>query len=72
MSHAAFIRRVFTFVKLLSVLFSGLVSVLNIAGGVLALYGYLFPRPMYGNVSDQLVEIVNDVSSPPVEKVWLN
>lgn len=43
--------------------FSGLMSIVNIAGGVLALYGYLFPLPIYGDVSNQLAEIVNDVSS---------
>ncbi|XP_050695483.1 putative methyltransferase DDB_G0268948 isoform X3 [Eriocheir sinensis] len=32
-----------------------------VPGGVLALYGYLFPLPMYGSVSNQLVEIVNDM-----------
>lgn len=37
-------------------------SVVKITGGVLALYGYLFPLPMYGDVSNQLAEIVSDVS----------
>ncbi|XP_045138418.1 putative methyltransferase DDB_G0268948 isoform X1 [Portunus trituberculatus] len=31
-----------------------------VPGGVVALYGYLFPLPIFGEVSDQLAEIVND------------
>ncbi|XP_050695492.1 putative methyltransferase DDB_G0268948 isoform X4 [Eriocheir sinensis] len=41
-----------------------------VPGGVLALYGYLFPLPMYGSVSNQLVEIVNDVYNKDTEGYW--
>ncbi|KAG0713219.1 putative methyltransferase [Chionoecetes opilio] len=37
------------------------VCVVITTGGVVALYGYLFPSPMFGEVSNQLTEIVNDM-----------
>ncbi|KAK8382501.1 hypothetical protein O3P69_015415 [Scylla paramamosain] len=38
-----------------------------VSGGVLALYGYLFPLPIFGEVSDQLAEIVNDTYENKLE-----
>ncbi|KAK8382505.1 hypothetical protein O3P69_015415 [Scylla paramamosain] len=41
-----------------------------VSGGVLALYGYLFPLPIFGEVSDQLAEIVNDVYNKETKGYW--
>ncbi|XP_045138419.1 putative methyltransferase DDB_G0268948 isoform X2 [Portunus trituberculatus] len=41
-----------------------------VPGGVVALYGYLFPLPIFGEVSDQLAEIVNDVYNKETKGYW--
>lgn len=41
-----------------------------VPGGVLALYGYLFPKPIHGNLSEKLCEIIDHVYSNETAGYW--
>ncbi|KAG7164708.1 putative methyltransferase DDB_G0268948 isoform X2 [Homarus americanus] len=41
-----------------------------VPGGVLALYGYAFPQPIYGDLTEKLYDIINYVYSKELGPYW--